>query len=98
MKVRARKHKNGEGRLVSVANSIGSTMGRIASRVNAVQRAVTRSAPVARTANRRGKTVVRNTRRGKNATPAGLNRVKRAGAARRGLRRKNLSAKRGVRG
>jgi hypothetical protein len=94
MKVRARKHNNGQGRLVSVANSIGSTMGRIASRVNAVQRAVTRSAPVARTVNPRGKTVVRNTKR----ASAGLNRVKRAGAARRGLRRKNRSAKRGARG
>jgi len=98
MKVRARQHNKGEGRLVSVAKSIGSTMGMIVGRVNAMQRAVTQRAPVARTVNHRGKTVVRNSKRAKNATPAGLNRVKRAGAARRGLRRKNLSAKRGARG
>lgn len=98
MKVRTRKHNNDQGRLVSVAKSIGSTMGMIASRVNAVQRAVTRSGPVAPTVNRRGKTVVRNSKRAKNATLAALNRVKRTGAARRGLRRKNLSAKRGARG
>jgi hypothetical protein len=98
MKARARKHNKGEGRLVSVAKSIGSTMGRIVGRVNAVQRAVTQSAPVPRTVNRRAKAVVRNSKRAKNATPAGLNRVKRAGAARRGLRRKTLPAKRGVRG
>lgn len=96
MKVHAKKHNKGERSLVSVAKSIGSAMGMIAGRVNAVQRAVTHRAPVARSVRRRGKTVVGNRKEAKQTAAADRDRRKRARAARRGSRRQNSSAKRGA--
>jgi hypothetical protein len=96
MKARARKHKKAEQGLVTVAKSIGSTMGVIVGRVNALQQAVTHSAPV-RSARRRGKAVLANRRKAKSTAAARQNRAKLARAARPAIRRKNASAKRRAR-
>ena len=46
MKSRERKRKKGEAFLIRVAESIGSTMGTIAGRANAAQKALTKSPEV----------------------------------------------------
>jgi hypothetical protein len=82
MKSRERKRKKGEAFLISVAESIGSTMGTIVGRANAAQKAVTQS-PVARTVKREGKKLVGKSKKAKTTMPADLKRRKpaRAGGA-----------------
>lgn len=73
MKSRERKRKKGEAFLISVAESIGSTMGTIVGRANAAQKAVTQS-PVARTVKREGKKLVGKSKKAKTTMPADLTR------------------------
>jgi hypothetical protein len=96
MKVRAKKHRKSEAGLVTVAKSIGSTIGLIVGRVNAAQRAVAHSAPV-RSMRRRRKTVLTNRKKAVTTAATRRKRVKRAGIGQRVARRKNASAKRGGR-
>jgi hypothetical protein len=85
MKSRERKRKKGEAFLISVAESIGSTMGTIVGRANAAQKAVTQS-PVARTVKREGKKLVGKSKKAKTTMPADLKRRKPARATGSGLR------------
>ena len=71
MKSRERKRKKGEAFLISVAESIRSTMGTIVGRANAAQKAVTQS-PVARTVKREGKKLVGKSKKAKTIMPADL--------------------------
>jgi hypothetical protein len=93
MKSRERKGKKGDAFLISVAESIGSTMGTIVGRANAAQKAVTQS-PLARTVKREGKKLVAKSKKAKTTMPADLKRRKPARATGRGLSRPNSSAKR----
>jgi len=87
MKSRERKRKKGEVFLISVAESIGSTMGTIVGMANAAQKAVTQS-PVARTVKREGKKLVGKSKKAKTTMPADLKRRKPARAIGSGLRRR----------
>jgi hypothetical protein len=97
MKSGERKRKKCEAFLLRVAESIGSTMGTIAGRANAAQKAVTQS-PVARTVKRKGKKLVGKSKKAKTIMQADLKRRKLARTTGRGLRRPNSSAKRALRG
>jgi len=98
MKASAKKRGKAGGGLVTVAESIGSTMGMIVGGVNAAQRAVAERIPGARPLRRRRKLAAGNRGKAKRkiaATRRSL--TKRARAARRGLRRKSASVKRRAR-
>ena len=87
MKLRERTRKKGEAFLISVAESIGSTMGTIVGKASAAQKAVTQS-PVARTVKREGKKLVGKSKKAKTTMPADLKRRKPARAIGSGLRRR----------
>jgi hypothetical protein len=100
MKTRTGKRTKDVTLLVSVAESIGSTLGTIAAKANAAQKALTRSR-VARTLKREGKNLTRKSkraaRRTTNAATKNLKDSKIVKASRRGLRRVTSSAKRATR-
>ena len=100
MKARRGKRTKDEALLISVAESIGSTLGAFAAKANAAQKALTRSR-AAHNVKREGKKLMRKgkraARKAGNTTAANLKRSKLAKAARRGLRRATSSAKRAVR-
>jgi hypothetical protein len=87
MKAHAAKHTKDEGRLISVAESIGSTMGMIVGRANAAQKGLTRR-PVARIVKREGKKLVGKSkkagRKTRNLTRVDVKRSKATRATRRG--------------
>jgi hypothetical protein len=87
MKLRERTRKKGEAFLISVAESIGSTMGTIVGKTSAAQKAVNQS-PVARTVKREGKKLVGKSKKAKTTMPADLKRRKPARAIGSGLRRR----------
>jgi hypothetical protein len=62
MKARAGKHNKVEGRLIGVAESIGSTIGTIVGSANAAQKALTQSQGM-RSVKRRGKKLVRKSQK-----------------------------------
>jgi hypothetical protein len=90
MKIRTRKGNKNSARLISVAESIGSTLGTLAAKANAAQKAITRSRAahsVRREAKKliwKSKSVARKPRR---STPIKLRKNKRARATRGSLRR-----------
>lgn len=102
MKSRTRKRTKDGAFLMGVAESIGSTLGTIAAKANAAQRALTHS-PFAHTVEREGKKLARkskSTARKTGKAVANLKKSKIAAAARRGLRRATssgrLAARRGA--
>jgi hypothetical protein len=100
MKARSGKHSKDEGLLLSVAESIGSTLGTIAAKADAAQKAITRSS-IAHTAEREGTNLVRKSkslaRKTKSTAARNLKSGKLASATRRGLRSASSLAKRAVR-
>ena len=62
MKARTRKHIKDEALLISMGESIGSTLGAIAGRAHAVQKALSGS-PVSRTVKRDGRKLAKKTKR-----------------------------------
>jgi hypothetical protein len=99
MKARTSKRSKDETLLISMAESIGSTLGTIASKANAAQKALTHSS-VARNLKRERKII---TRKGKTAVRKTANAARNlktskvARATRRGLRRLTTSAERAAR-
>ncbi len=97
MKARKGRHTKDEALLISMAESIGSTLGSIAAKADAAQKALSPS-HIAETVQREGKKLVRKSkavaRRTKNKTAANLRTSKVAKATRRGVRRAASSAKR----
>jgi hypothetical protein len=61
MKTRTRRHAKDEALLISMGESIGSTLGAIAGRAHAVQRALSGS-PVSRTMKRDGRKLVKKSK------------------------------------
>jgi hypothetical protein len=100
MKARMGKRTKDEAILISVAESIGSTLGTIAAKADAAQKALTRSS-AAHTVDREGKMLMRKSKRvarkTKNAVARNLKRSKLARVTRRGLRRATSASKRAVR-
>lgn len=100
MKARTRKRTKDEALLTQVAESIGSALGTIASKVNAAHKSLSRSSAVHKMERegkrllRKGKRIVRTNQK---ATAANLRRSKIAKAAKRGVRRAAASTKRAVR-
>jgi hypothetical protein len=99
MKARTARHGKDGALLISVAESIGSTLGAIAAKADAAQKAITRTR-VAHTVEREGKKLVRKSkgvvRKTGKAAARNLGKSKLAKAARRGLRRAALSVTRTV--
>ena len=97
MKARAGKHTKDEALLISMAESIGSTLGSIAAKADAAQKALSPS-HIAETVQREGKKLVRKSktvaRRTRKKAAADLRTNKVAKAARRGVRQAASSAKR----
>jgi hypothetical protein len=87
MKTNAAKHNKDEGRLISVAESIGSAMGMIVGTANAAQKGLTRS-PVARIVKREGKKLMGKSkkagRKARNLTKVAVKRGKATKATRHG--------------
>jgi hypothetical protein len=100
MKARTSKRTKDEALLTQVAESIGSALGTIVSKVNAAQKSLTRSR-VAHRVERDGRRLLRNSKRAVRktgrTTTANLKGSKLAKVARRGLRRATSSTKRAVR-
>lgn len=95
---RSKRTKDGTF-LIGVAESIGSTLGTIAAKANAAQRALTHS-PFAHAVEREGKKLARkskSTARKTRKAVADLKKSKTAAATRRGLRRAASSARLAVR-
>jgi hypothetical protein len=95
--MKARRHTKDEALLISMAESIGSTLGSIAAKADAAQKALSPS-HIAETVQREGKKLVRKSktvaRRTRNRVAANVRRSKVAKAKRRGVRRAASSAKR----
>jgi hypothetical protein len=87
MKTHAAKHNKAEDRLISMAESIGSTMGMIVGRANAAQKGLTRS-PVKHIVKREGKKLMGKSkkagRKTRNLTRVALKRSNATRASRRG--------------
>jgi hypothetical protein len=100
MKARRGKHSKDEAFLISVAESVGSTLGTIAAKADAAHKAVTRSS-IVHTAEREGRKLVRGSKRLARKTRSiaarNLKSSKLAKATRRSLRSASSSAKRAVR-
>jgi hypothetical protein len=100
MKARKGKRTKDKALLINVAESIGSTLGTIAAKADAAQKALTRSS-AAHTVEREGKKLMRKSkgvaRKTKNAVARNLKSSKPARATGRGLRRATSSAKRAAR-
>lgn len=97
MKARTGRHTKDEALLISMAKSIGSTLGSIAAKADAAQKALSPS-HIAETVQREGKKLVRKSkvvaRRTKNKAAANLRTSKVAKATRRSMRQAASSAKR----
>jgi len=97
MKARTRKGTTDNALLISVAESIGSTLGTLAAKASAAQEALTRSR-AAHTVKREAKMLMRKSksiaRKTAGSASIGLRKSKRARAPRAGLRRATSSAKR----
>ena len=97
MKARRGRHTKDEALLISMAESIGSTLGSIAAKADAAQKALSPS-HIAETVQREGRKLVRNSktvaRRTSNKTVANLRTNKVVKAARRRVRKAASSAKR----
>jgi len=97
MKARAGRHTKDEALLISMAESIGSTLGSIAAKADAAQKALSPS-HIADTVQREGRKLVRKSktvaRRTKTKAAANLRTSKVVKAARRGVRKATSSAKR----
>jgi hypothetical protein len=95
--MKARRHTKDEALLISMAESIGSTLGSIAAKADAAQKALS-SSHIAETLQREGKKLVRKSktvaRRTRTRVAANVRRSKVAKATRRGVRRAASSAKR----
>jgi hypothetical protein len=100
MKGRKGKRPKDETLLISVAESIGSTLGTIAAKANAAQKALT-GRRVVHAVEREGKKLLRKSKRvarkTRNAAEANLKGSKPARATRRSLRLATSSAKRAAR-
>jgi hypothetical protein len=100
MNARTGKRTKDEAVMIRVAKSIGSTLGTIAAKADAAQKALTRSS-AAHIVKREGKMLMRKSKgvtpKTKNAVARNLKRSKLARATRRGLRRATSSAKRAAR-
>jgi hypothetical protein len=100
MKARTGRHTKDEALLISMAESIGSTLGSIAAKADAAQKALTPS-HIAETVQREGRKLVRKSktvaRRANNKAAANLRTNKVAKAARRSVRKAASSAKRAAR-
>ena len=100
MKARTGKRTKDEAVLISVAESIGSTLGTIAAKADAAQKALTRSS-AAHIVERKGKKLLRNSkgvaRKTKNVAARNLKISRLARATGRGLRRATSSARRAAR-
>jgi hypothetical protein len=100
MKARRGKHSKDEGLLISVAESIGSTLGTIVAKADATQKAITGSS-IAHAAEREGRKLVSKSkslaRKTRSTAARNLRSSKLAWATRRGLRSASSSAKRAVR-
>jgi hypothetical protein len=100
MKGRKGKRPKDEALLISVAESIGSTLGTIAAKANAAQKALT-GRRVLHAVKRERKKLMRKSKRiarkNRNAVAANLKRSKPASAPRRSLRLATSSAKRAAR-
>lgn len=97
MKARTGRHTKDEALLISMAESIGSTLGSIAAKADAAQKALSPS-HIAETVQREGRKLVRKSktvaRRTRNKAAANLRTSKVAKATRRGVRHASSSAKR----
>ena len=100
MKARTRRRTKDEALLISMAESIGSTLGSIAAKADAAQKALNPS-HIAETVQREGRKLVRKSktvaRRASNKAAANLRTNKVTKAARRGARKAASSAKRAAR-
>jgi hypothetical protein len=98
--MKARRHTKDEALFISMAESIGSTLGSIAAKADAAQKALSPS-HIAETVQREGKKLVRKSktvaRRTRNKVAANVRTSKVAKATRRSVRRAASSAKRVVR-
>jgi hypothetical protein len=96
MKARMGRHTKDEALLISMAESIGSTLGSIAAKADAAQKALSAS-HIAETVQREGKRLVRKSktvaRRTRNKAAANL-RTRQVKAARRGRTRSRTAARR----
>jgi hypothetical protein len=97
MKARTGRHTKDEALLISMAESIGSTLGSIAAKADAAQKALSPS-HIAETVQREGKRLVRKSktvaRRTRNNAATNLRTSKVAKAARRGRTRSRAAARR----
>jgi hypothetical protein len=97
MKARTGRHTKDEALLISMAESIGSTLGSIAAKADAAQKALSPS-HIAETVQRGGKRLVRKSktavRRTRSKAAANLRTRKVAKAARRGRTRSRAAARR----
>ena len=97
MKARTGRHTKDEALLISMAESIGSTLGSIAAKADAAQKALSPS-HIAETIQREGKNLVRKSksvaRRTSSKAAANLRTRKVAKAARRGGTRSRAAARR----
>jgi len=99
MKARTGRHTKDKALLISMAESIGSTLGSIAAKADATQKALSPS-HIAETIQREGKNLVRKSksksvaRRTSNKAAANLRTRKVAKAARRGGTRSRAAARR----
>ena len=97
MKARVGRHTKDEALLISMAESIGSTLGSIAAKADAAQKALNPSR-IAKTVQREGKKLVRKGKtiaeRTRNKAAANVRPRKVTEAARRDVRRTTSSAKR----
>jgi hypothetical protein len=97
MKARTGRHTKDEALLISMAESIGSTLGNIAAKAGATQKALSPS-HIAETIQREGKSLLRKSksvaRRTTNKAAASLRTRKVAKAARRGRTRSRAAARR----
>jgi hypothetical protein len=97
MKARTGRHTKDEALLISMAESIGSTLGSIAAKADAAQKALSPS-HIAETVHREGRKLVRKSktvaRRTRNKAATNLQTSKVAKVARRGARHAASSAKR----
>jgi hypothetical protein len=100
MKAHTRKRDKDEALLISVAESIGSTLGALAAKANAAQKVLTRSR-VAHAVEREGKKLIRKSktvaRKTRTTAAATLKRSKLRKATRSGLRRATSTAKQAAR-
>jgi hypothetical protein len=97
MKARTSRHTKDKALLISMAESIGSTLGSIAAKADAAQKALSPS-HIADTVQREGRKLVRKSkavaRRTRNKASANRRTSKVAKAARRGARRVRTTARR----